>query len=217
SMEYYRKDENQYYFFGEIDDSLEYDEQKQPGDEAFEVKAIVHPYRVIFAFNTATGEFAVTSAKLRIKQADELAMCLVQRLLGSLRGMRRISTKSNDLRKLACHGHILDACRNTVVTRVYLNEVKFFTKLFPNIMIAFNHKQHGSVAQAIRDFAGMNSQGLEALCFQEVGLGVEYRSSYKTESFSFRITENDTTLRNQPEHRRKIGREVLESLGVQSA
>ncbi len=213
-LEHYRRDEAQHYFFAEIDDSLEYDEQKLPGESEFEVKAIVHPYRVIFAFNTATGEFAVSSPTLKQKDAELLAQALARQLLGSIRGMRRGRRHWNDLGALLDHEHIANACRGTVITRVHLDTLKVAPAWMGDTTLAFENTKRRSVAEAVRGLMSSCSHTLDELTLVSARLVVEYRVGYKMEHFSFSLTQKDDSLRNQPEARRLIGTAFLDNLGV---
>lgn len=90
-VEICRKSDILCYVFAELDDALEYDEMKRPGDREFEVWPIVHPFRVILAFDGAAGTIAV-SARGRKDQLKELALSLIYAL----------RTEKSDIRRAGC-------------------------------------------------------------------------------------------------------------------
>ena len=217
AVEIYRKTPTLCYVCAELDDSVEYDEQKRPGEEAFEVRPIVHPFRIIISCDAATGIFA-----LSVRDSKPRALELAQDLIGDVfrtdKGIRVAGRFKYNPEKFLYHSHELCLQPGDGVSSFTVESITVAPRFRKKKWTAFGG-EHGldAVDDALRHIkSGGFPEALYVVTKIVVSLTVWHGYASK-ETFRFKIENGDCNLRNQPDRLREIGECLLDRWEVRKS
>ena len=210
AVEIYRKTPTLCYVYAELDDSVEYDEQKRPGEEAFEVRPIVHPFRVIISCDTETGIFALSVHDSK-SRAQELAQDLIGCVFKTGGEIRVAGRFKYDPEKFLYHSHEMHLQPGDGVASFTVESITIAPRFRKKKWTAFGGERGTeAIDAALRHIRSEEfPEGLYVVT--RIVVSLTMRQGYATkETFRFKIENGDCNLRNQPDRLREIGERLLD-------
>lgn len=210
NVEICRKSDTLCYVFAELDDALEYEEMKHPGEQEFAVWSVVHPYRVIMAIDTEKGLLAI-STKERRQGVKELAECLFYGLRKSRTCICPTGIYRYDPTYFLYHSHDLHLQAGDQVSRFVITSIKVAPMMRRKLISTFVTAHGFNAVDMATKF--MNASGFSPQHFLALEVSLEltiHHSCTRREVVKLKISSDDCTARNLCDTNRFICERLLD-------
>lgn len=215
-IECYPRYNESYLFFATLDDAPQFIEMKSPGDEDYGPTPAVMPYRIIFSYNYAEGEFSLY-APIASKEMDRLAAELIKDLVGHSGDVKRLAKATYNLDALNKRDFSFTSDPADMVTDIHVKALSIAPPDNPSAEITFKDKR-GDVYARMDEYLDRKKlpDGHAEVQRATITMRVD-NPALHFRTLTFEVSRKTCTLKSLPESKRQLGEKLIKKWGFKNA